>query len=389
MNFISLLFLLILLFLVYRLRADYLGKLQVLEQANTLNIKKNITDLKLLESETLRLRAVLEGMQEGVMLIDENRRIRLVNTSLLKIFNLQESPLGKTPLEVFRNIALEKMLEKIFSDCEFCEQEIVLEGPVPSYLQVHSGRVKNTQGAVIVFHDVTHLRKLEQVRREFVANASHELKTPLAAIKGYTETLLAGAYRDETHALKFLKIIETHANRLHAIINDLLDLSKMESAQYQLKIEKIEVAALFEELRATFAQACEQKNIRFEISPFQQQQVWADLPALRQILSNLLENAIKYSPTAARISLSLETQGEKVVFQVKDTGPGIAPEHLSRLFERFYRVDPSRSREQGGTGLGLPIVKHLVQHHGGRVWVESHFGEGACFYVELPQRGMI
>ncbi len=342
-----------------------------------------------LNAEKTQLQDILDSMLDGVMVIDEKSRIQLVNPPILKILQLETAPLGQTPLEVLRSVALQKLLEKVFCDCLECEDEIILESNPPKYLRVHLSALKSLKGAVIVFHDITHLRQLEQIRKEFVANASHELKTPLSAIKGYTETLLGGAYQDETVSLKFLKIIENHANRLTSIIQDLLDLSKLESSHYQLKIEKINLVPLMEELRSTFTQVLSQKKITLELPEKFSTLLWADLSALRQILSNLIENAIKYSPESSSIKLSLEANDGKLIFCVQDNGTGIAPEHLPRLFERFYRVDASRSREQGGTGLGLSIVKHLVQLHGGRVWVESVYGEGASFFVELPQSGMI
>ena len=249
-------------------------------------------------------------------------------------------------------------------------------------------RAGETLGAVVVLHDITELRKLERVRRDFVANVSHEFKTPLTAIQGFSETLLAGAMDDPQNRERFLGIILEHSRRLARLTDDLLKLSSMDADRLELEIRRVSVNELIESCLETTQHRAAEKEVEVELA--QPAQV-GDLPdiagdrrRLAEILQNLLDNATQYTLPGGRITLSAETRDADVVFTVSDTGIGIPKSDQSRIFERFYRVDAARSREAGGTGLGLAIAKHLVEVHGGRIWVESEIGQGSKFHFSVP-----
>ena len=240
-------------------------------------------------------------------------------------------------------------------------------------------------GGIAVFHDISRLKKLEKVRQDFVANVSHELKTPLTTIKGYVETLLDGAIQQDV-AVPFVQVIKRHADRLEQILEDLLTLSKMETKTFSLKRERVPLGNLIEHALELVKDSAEKKNISVshaEISPTLS--VYGERGYLEQVLVNLLDNAIKYSHEKGKIRVStVEKDQNEIQILVEDDGVGISKEDLPRIFERFYRVDKGRSKELGGTGLGLSIVKHIVQAHGGKVWAESEPGKGSTFYITLP-----
>ncbi len=247
-----------------------------------------------------------------------------------------------------------------------------------------AGAADRPGGAVIVLHDLTELRRLKAVRKDFVANVSHELKTPLTSISGYAETLLA-EMPDEPTRTQFLETIASNARRMQRLVDDLLDLSRIESGRWQPRPGAVGVRAAAEEAWAGLAPRRAGRNVRFEVSTATGgETVAADPEALRQVLTNLLDNAIRYTPDGGRIVVTAEPVQGGVVLAVRDSGQGIAPDHLPRIFERFYRVDASRSREEGGTGLGLAIVKHIVEAHGGRVDAESELGAGTTVTAWFP-----
>jgi two-component system phosphate regulon sensor histidine kinase PhoR len=236
-----------------------------------------------------------------------------------------------------------------------------------------------------VFVDVTDLRRLESLRRDFVANASHELRTPIAAVRSATETLQTGALDDKPAATRFLDIIERNAQRLQSLVEDMLELSKLESNEFKLKRERVDLQRVVPIVLALFRERAEKRGVRLSAEIASSlPTVEGDSRALEHVLSNLVDNAVKYCPMGARILVSATEDEGRVRLVVSDTGPGIAAEHLTRVFERFYRVDAGRSRERGGTGLGLAIVKHLVESMGGTVEVDSQVGRGTTFRVEWP-----
>jgi two-component system phosphate regulon sensor histidine kinase PhoR len=242
-------------------------------------------------------------------------------------------------------------------------------------------------GAIAVFHDITRLKRLEKIRQDFVANVSHELRTPLTTIKGYAETLLEGALKEEV-APQFVQVIKRHTDRLTKIVEDLLMLSKIESREFQLKREVISLPGFVDDVIDFVKEPAEKKKISISRDQIPSSlSVEADRNYLEQVLINLLDNAIKYTPEGGRVMISaIEKDQREIQFSINDTGIGIPKEDIPRIFERFYRVDKGRSQESGGTGLGLSIVKHLVQAHGGSIWVESQIGKGSTFYFTLPKQ---
>ncbi len=238
---------------------------------------------------------------------------------------------------------------------------------------------------ILVLQDVTELRRPESLRQEFVANVSHELKTPLSSIKAYAETLLGGAINDQQNNVKFVQSIEEQAARLHELILDLLSLARVESGQKTFDIRAVKLASAVQSCLAEYQAAANSKGINLKTTgTLPDLQVRADEEGIRQILNNLIDNAVKYTPAGGEVTVGWRAEGPLAVIEVRDTGIGIAAEYLPRVFERFYRVDRARSRELGGTGLGLSIVKHLAQSFGGSVSVESRRGEGSVFTVKLP-----
>jgi two-component system phosphate regulon sensor histidine kinase PhoR len=291
--------------------------------------------------------------------------------------------------EVVENPDLQWFITRSLAASEIIEGEINLQGDKPRFLQAHGTTLKDPYGkafgVLIVVHDVTRVRQLENARRDFVANVSHELKTPITSIKGFVETLLEGAILDPEHAGEFLKIIGRQADRLGAIIEDLLSLSRIEQEAEQGKIHL--AGRKIKSILKAAIQACntrsEGKKIDVSLTCPEDLRARVNGPLLEQALINLIDNAVKYSDPGSSVAVEAGKDNGQVVIKVKDQGVGIAQEHLPRLFERFYRVDPSRSRKVGGTGLGLAIVKHIAQAHGGKVGVESTPGQGSTFAVYL------
>ncbi|MGD0745972.1 MAG: ATP-binding protein, partial [Verrucomicrobiota bacterium] len=241
------------------------------------------------------------------------------------------------------------------------------------------------EGTILVFHDLTRLKQLERTREEFVANVSHELRTPLSLIKGYVETLLDGARDNPEVSERFLKIIERNAQRLDLLIQDLLTISALEAGRVKLNLQAVELRPLVEKVLGDLKPPADSKSITL-VNQLPELTATADADRIEQVLANLVDNAIKYGRARGTVTIGGgKTEEGKVEVFVQDDGPGIPPESLDRVFERFYRVDKARSREQGGTGLGLSIVKHIVQNHGGKVWVNSEPGKGATFFFTLPQ----
>ena len=331
---------------------------------------------------------ILEAMQEGVVVVDRDGRIALVNPALRSMLLVGADAVGKLLIETVRHAQLEELLAAAREEpSEASRLEIELPGLKPRRLLVHAAPLSgDDEGLLFVLVDVTELRRLESLRRDFVANASHELRTPIAAVRSATETLRTGALHDPDVAARFVDIIERNAQRLQSLLEDMLELSKLESNEFKLKRERVELGSVVPIVLALFRERAEKKAVRLaaELSRAAGA-VEGDARALEHVLSNLVDNAVKYCPAGTRVLVSASQQGDRVNLIVSDTGPGIAAEHLSRVFERFYRVDAGRSRELGGTGLGLSIVKHMVEAMRGKVWVESEVGRGSTFTVSLPR----
>ncbi len=348
------------------------------------SLSKTLGDLS---GERDRLSGILETMDEGVLLLDESGRVALVNPALREMLLFAGDEAGMTLLEAIRNAELKELVDRAVED-ERVSGEISISGLKPRRLLVRASRmVGSERGVLAVFVDVTENRRLENIRREFVANVSHELRTPVTTIRSAAETLQAALDSQPKMAPRFIDIIERNAARLQELVEDLLDLSRIESRQLSLVPEAIEPRLLFRHVEALFAERTERRRVtlRSEVAE-DVGQVWADRRALERVVTNLVDNAVKYAGEGKNVTLRAERRGERVALAVTDDGPGIEKRHLTRLFERFYRVDAGRSRDLGGTGLGLSIVKHLVDSMGGTVRVESALGTGTTFTVLLPRR---
>ena len=359
-------------------------------RAMTNRVTARITELEQwresLDQNNQQLAIVLEAMVEGVIAVDAQERILLANMAAIRLLDL--TPQGLTGRRLWEVVRLPKVQELVQQTLAGGEQRrIEIEVPrTQSTLAAVMSRLPGepSSGAVIVLHDVTDLRRLENLRREFVSNVSHELKTPLAAISAYAETLLDGALEDPEINRGFVSRIGEQADRLHILILELLELGRMESDEHAFDLVAIEIGAVLRECVDEHQDVAKSKNLRLEADA-SAEAVWglADLESLRTIADNLLDNAINYTPAGGRISVRWRHEGEWIVFDVEDTGVGIVKENQARIFERFFRVDRARSREVGGTGLGLSIVKHLCQVFGGQVKVASQLGKGSTFTVRL------
>jgi two-component system phosphate regulon sensor histidine kinase PhoR len=334
---------------------------------------------------------VLGGMIEGVIAVDTRQRVVLANDAAGRIFDFRAPTVaGRTLLEVVRNHAVREAVTNALATRKPQRLETKSSIPHPAssiqHIDIHVQPLPGEPcpGVVLVMHDTTELRRLESLRRDFVANVSHELKTPLSSIKAYTETLRNGAVNDPQTSQRFLARIEEQSDRLHHLIMDMLMLARIESDQQVFEIVAVDVAAVVNSCFETRRPAADAKHIELKVPAGQPAcRVRADHEGLREILDNLIDNAIKYTPDGGTVTVGWQCDHSLCRVSVADTGIGIKPEDQRRVFERFYRVDKARSRELGGTGLGLAIVKHLAQSFGGKVAVTSEPGQGSTFTVEL------
>lgn len=343
-----------------------------------------------LAESSAQLRAVFDSMVEGVLVLSEDRRIQLANSALVEILGLPDNIVERSLIEVLRRHELDELTRDWRENEEPREIEFEVGGPAFRVLQVTASAFRGTdrqmQGMILVFHDLTRIKQLENVRQEFVANVSHELRTPLSVIRGYVETLLTLPEERAELRTKFLTKIDKHTRRLGLLIDDLLTLSRLESGACNMELRRVEVRGIGDAVMDDFRTNAREREMSMHNEIPESLLVEADPERLRQVLCNLVDNAVKYGRQAGQIRLGgrLSSDGAMVEMWVNDDGPGIPFEAQARVFERFYRVDSARSSEKGGTGLGLSIVKHIVQLHGGRVWVESRPGEGSTFYFALP-----
>ncbi len=338
--------------------------------------------------------AVLSSMVEAVVAVDADEKVISINRAAGRLLYLEPAAVqGRILHEVARNFELQEFVSSVLKELEPAEAELAFldENDQERIVQAHGSILRSAtgdnMGAVIVLNDITRLRKLERVRRDFVANVSHELKTPVTSIKGFVETLLDGAVHDPDNAGRFLEIISRQANRLNAIIEDLLTLSRIESEAEKAEVI-LEMGTLKEVILAA-VQVCraraQEKNINIKVGGENDIKAKINAPLLEQAVINLIDNAIKYSDAGSEVYIETITNpANEAVIRVVDHGCGIAPEHLNRVFERFYRIDKARSRELGGTGLGLAIVKHIAQAHQGRVNVTSKLDKGSTFEIIIP-----
>lgn len=368
--------------------SEELGSLSETMNQMAIELQERINGMKAQRNE---LEAVLSSMVEGVIALDKEERVISINQAAAQMFETNPaSAQGRSIQEVVRNSDLQGFVRNALSSEGPVERDIVLYSDGERIINGHStvlhDAAGNSIGALIVLNDVTRLRKLENIRRDFVANVSHEIKTPITAIKGFVETLRDGAVNEPGDAERFLKIIQKHVDRLDALIEDLLSLSRIEEDVETKEIVLEE--GYIKDVLMTAIQVCQvkagPKNIRVELSCSEDLKAKINPPLLEQAVVNLLDNAIKYSETENEVQVEAKEVDGKIMISVRDNGCGIDKKHLSRLFERFYRVDKARSRKMGGTGLGLAIVKHITQAHGGQVSVESTPERGSTFSLHLP-----
>lgn len=335
--------------------------------------------------------AVLESMVEGVIAVDNDGKIINLNQAAAKLFHIDAAKsIGQHIYEIINFIDLVNLIKRTLKEKNPGEQELILKKNQTLYLQVNGAVLKNAQekviGAVIVLNNVTRLRRLEKVRRDFVANVSHEIRTPLTTIKGFAETLLDGASKDPKNVRGFLKIISKQSDRLNAIIEDLLILARLEQedGRAQIEFNRISLKKVLKSAIKVCTPSAKKKKVDLILETHNNLSPRINPDLLEQAIVNLVDNAIKFSSKGTQVIISAENKNNEIEVSVKDFGAGIPEKHLPRLFERFYRVDKARSRDQGGTGLGLAIVKHILQVHGGKVNVESEIGKGSNFSLYIP-----
>lgn len=368
---------------------DEIGELSANFNIMSAKLKSTVGELQ--ESNT-KMRAILTSMLNGVIALDKYNHIILVNPSAEETFGISENEVkGKHILEVIRNNVMDELIDNMAKENDILEYEIEIDEPKHRILDIYSSMIRlssdpnRTLGIVMIIHDVTEIRKLEDMRKDFVANVSHELKTPLTSIKGFIDTLKEGAAENKKVREKFLDILDIETSRLTALIQDLLMLSEIENNSSSVNHERINVNKSIEDIMDILNEMAKQKNIRL-INNAEE-----NLPSLKgkegwfkQMLINLVDNGIKYTPSGGSITVEAYCKLGKLCIKVIDTGIGIEEEHLARLFERFYRVDKARSRQVGGTGLGLAIVKHIVIGMSGNINVKSKVNKGTEFTILLP-----
>jgi len=345
--------------------------------------------LKRLQGEKEQATAILSSMAEGVIALDRDTRILSVNPAAEKLFSVTKGEAeGKFLLEVIRIHEIADLAAHVLKQGQGAVRELSLDWPLRKNIEInatallHAGVVT---GCLLVIHDITDIRHLETVRKDFVANVSHELKTPLTSIKGFVETLLEGAVDNKKDSREFLGIIQDHVNRLDTLINDLLILSSLESRQITLEHGAVSLSGLVNKVIAGFTTQSRKRNVTVINEIPESRSIQADKHRIEQVFTNLIDNGIKFNKDGGEVRIRVEDSSGETKIVVQDSGSGIPEKALPRIFERFYRIDTARSRELGGTGLGLSIVKHIVELHGGQVGVESTEGLGSSFWFTLPQ----
>ena len=343
--------------------------------------------IRTLTDERNRSAAILSSMVEGVAVVASDERILYCNQAFEQILELpQGSSQGKKLVEALRQAELVSAVRQVLPGGEEITGEVEVGTVRRRSFSVTAAPVRAAEAssAVLVLHDITELRRLERVRRDFVANVSHEFKTPLTAIQGFAETLLGGALDDKANRTRFVEIIREQSQRLTRLTDDLLKLSRIEAGRLDLESHPVSVAALVNGCVESARLKAESKSIQITVGlPEDIPCIRGDAVQLGEVLQNLVDNGLQYTPPGGQIDVTAYSNGHEVIFMVADTGIGIPESDLERIFERFYRVDAARSREAGGTGLGLSIARHIVDAHGGRIWVESAVGQGSRFRFSI------
>ncbi|GGE76855.1 two-component system histidine kinase PnpS [Priestia taiwanensis] len=344
------------------------------------------------EMQQDRLRTLIENVGSGIVLLDGRGYVTLANRTYREIFGVSKDEYeGKLFYEVIPYNDVIKLVEEILlSEVQVRKQLMLPLKGDKRHFEIYGapiiGMNHEWKGIVLVFHDITGIKKLEQMRKDFLANVSHELKTPITSIKGFSETLLDGAMEDEQLRQYFLTIILKESDRMQRLIQDLLDLSKIEQQGFELNKGKLNMNVLLREMVELLQDKAKNKDLTLCLKETEEVEVIADGHRLQQVFINLINNAILYTPAEGSICVTLEEKKSHIIIQVADTGIGIEEDEIPRVFERFYRVDKARSRNSGGTGLGLAIVKHLVEAHHGTIGLKSKVGEGTVFTVALPKK---
>lgn len=342
-------------------------------------IRNRVNDIA---EERSKLEAILNCMTDGILITDTKARVVLANPAAIELLNIKNDIIGEPVTMVIRVAEIHNLVMEVISKESMFTEEIELPNPERLYIiataaPLHSSEnLEGISGVVLSLHDITRIKKLEEVRKTFVANVSHEIKTPITAIKGFAETLIDGALYDKDHAVKFLGTIKAHSERINSLVDDLLTISRIESGNIKIEAVPLDISTVIDTVFTLLADKAKTKGLYLRKTiPSAPLLINADRDRLIQILLNLVENGIKFT-AAGGVTISAEDTNSRTVICVEDTGIGIAKEHLSRLGERFYRVDMARSRELGGTGLGLAIVKHLVKAHGWDLRIDSVYGKG-------------
>ncbi len=360
-----------------------------------LRLEKIFNDLQQLSKQIAKresgLQTIFSAMQDALLVVDSNRQVILTNQVFRKLFAAPEISMGTPLLEIVRDATLDRAIADASRGSESVRSELTLDG---SQIELHAVATKNDAGeitgALVLFHDITELKKMDQIRRDFVANVSHELRTPLSILRGYIETLLDNPKTSREEFSRILGVMERHSKRLDSLAQDLLTLAQLESGNPNLQLGNVDLPSFFGEVVRDWEKklANKQLNVIVDVPP-DAPTIRADRTRLQEVLCNLLDNAVKYSREHGEIRLMARRRDDQIVLSVSDNGIGISKEDLPRIFERFYRADKARSTENiRGTGLGLAIVKHVAQLHGGRVEAESEIGNGTTIRVVLPIRNV-
>jgi two-component system phosphate regulon sensor histidine kinase PhoR len=354
-------------------------------------LEKVVSDLEGLQKQIAKresgMQTIFSAMQDALLVVDSNRQVILTNETFRKLFDAHEISLPTPLLEIVRDPTLDRLLTDAFRGHGPVRCDLDLE---ESQIELHAVATKNDAGqitgALVLFHDITELKRMDQVRRDFVANVSHELRTPLSILRGYIETLLDSPKTSREELTRILRVMERHSNRLELLVEDLLTLARLESGDPDLQLGDVELSSFFREMIRDWEKKLTSKELNVIIDvPADLAPIHVDRTRLQEALYNLLDNAVKYSREHSEIRLSARRRGSEIELAVSDDGIGITKEDLPRIFERFYRADKARSSDKvHGTGLGLAIVKHIAQLHGGRVEAESEFDKGTTIRIVLP-----
>lgn len=374
----------------YDRRAEVQASGEIGQLSNAINALASSLQMQMkeIQEHQQQLTSILANMVSGVMLVNHTGTIELMNNAMEKLLHQAKDDLiGASYQQLAEHFQLSEKIRRCMETEQYIHEEITVHERIfDAHFAPFISEEGHLRGIIVVFHDITEIRRLEKMRSEFVANVSHELKTPITSVKGFAETLLEGAADDPELRQSFLKIIYEESNRLHRLINDILHLSKIEQHLIDLEIEDVDVTNVIYDTVETLQEELTQKNIAISLPGQKQVVIEGEKDRIRQIVVNLVSNAIAYTPQHGKISVNLFEHDEQIDLIVSDTGIGIPKKDLPRIFERFYRVDKARTRHSGGTGLGLAIVKHLVESHHGHIQVDSIENVGTTFIVTLPKK---